>query len=338
MQYGRDKPGGHWNQWSSRKALYDDPAFAKNSNIKGVAWTFPWSMLEGPTQGDYSAGFALIDNEIRYLKSLPAPKRFILKIVDYAWDTPCPSVMVPAYVSNNGWVMNMPSGSTPLCKVKHWDANMQTAFNALIAAYGARYDSEPYFEGFIPHEESSIAIPAGSGGSDAAWMTQTKRMVDQLASSFPTTNVLLAVNWVPGGLTRTQELMAYMKSKGVGQFSVDSCRIGDSWCDSGIWGDQVFLGVSGGIDYRGSIPSWSGAETSEMGYDSVGPAGGYTAAQLAAWANGTLRASHIIWDYNEFVGTSLQRWSTGMLPYINQNPTPTYRACPSVYVGGYKSD
>jgi hypothetical protein len=51
-----------------------------NNRIKGLIVCPTWAQLEGPTQGDYSAGFARIQAAITYLKGLNPPRDLTIQI------------------------------------------------------------------------------------------------------------------------------------------------------------------------------------------------------------------------------------------------------------------
>jgi len=45
-----------------------------------------------------------------------------------------------------------------------------------------------------------------------------------------------------------------------------------------------------------------------MGWDTVGPTGGFTAQQIFDFVNNTMRVSHFGWERNNDIGTNDQRW------------------------------
>jgi hypothetical protein len=85
-------------------------------------------------------------------------------------------------------------------------------------------------------------------------------------------------------------------------------------------------GGSTGADYRGRLPIASSVETGELG----GNLGDFTPSQIGSYAYNTLKANYVFWVRNTWAGDKSQRWDTGILPYLKNNPS-VRTGCPSAY-------
>jgi len=308
---------------STRFRYYDQ--IASNTNITGVGVFFRWAQLEA-ARGDYSAGIALVRAELNKLKGLAAPKRLAIRIRDEAWGETCPgSGTFPAYLQSAGKLFTTKSQ----CIWKRWDPEAMGWFINMLNAYAAQFDREAYVEIISPFHETSIGWGGSTrpaGYSDAALDQQYRRLANALAASWKRTNI-----WIPSnhGLNETMMAgyVAHLSSLSIGTGNPDTCPT----CNMSI--DGIVRGVIGGHDYRGEIFNSMSVEASELGYDSVGPDGGFTAQQIFDYANGTQRVNHLFWDRNVSTGTTQQRWDTGILPLINSRPL-TNTSCPKSYSSG----
>jgi hypothetical protein len=90
----------------------------------------------------------------------------------------------------------------------------------------------------------------------------------------------------------------------------------------------IFRGLEGGTDHRGKV-SWT-SEVEQMGLGDRGYT--YTPAQLYEFWMEHQQGQHNLWLYNDYMGGSAQRWSTGILPFINSVKGKVYStACPARY-------
>lgn len=311
-----------YNQ-SNRFAAYD--GIASETDIEGVSWMARWSQLEGDIQGDYTAGIALLQAEIDHLKNLTVPKRLVLRIADVAYGDTCPSNEHPAYVHSNGWTNQAGNG----CQWKRWNTGAMDAYIAMIEAYAAAFDDEPYFEAI--HLTKETANNWGGSGkpsdySDGAFDTQLRRLVSAASAAFAKTNVVLPVNWYNNSLA--QSLYDHMVTEDAGHGNPDSC----STCN--MDGDQYYTGTKGTTDYRGTIPAIMSVEVSSLGYNRVGD---FTAQEVFNFIDGTINATHMLWDRNDIIGNANQRWDglNGILDTI-QNPANAISTttCPTGYTQG----
>lgn len=317
--YMQEHPGKS-ETLQTRFQHYDQ--ISSNKNVVGVVVTYRWSWLEGNTRGDYSAGLALLRSEINKLKSLAVPKRFFLRLYDVGYNSAYPATdKFPTYLQSGCLVA---AGSNTVWR--RWNSTCMGYYIDMLKAVAKEFDNEPYFEGLYVIGETAPNL-AGTTPSDftqSANDTQFRRLALAAKNMFPKSNVVMPINW-HWSTSATNSLMDYNKSIGVGQGNPDTCS------DCSMWGDRTLQGLNGGVDYRGKIPVIYSIEGSVLGYNAVGPDGGYTAQEIYDFLNTKIKASHILWYRNMSTGTSEQRWDTGILPVINANPKPTYTACPAVY-------
>lgn len=309
---------------SSRFSWYSE--IGSNTAVKGVVWSPRWQELEGNTRGDYSTGIALVRAEIAKLKSLPVPKRLIIRLNDVgeAWPAENTFPTYLQYGSPTGiYKANTTDGRAAW---RRWNQTIMGYYIDMLKAYANAFDNEPYLEAIIMYRESALQFGSGapSDFDASAYEAQLRRLALAMKSSWKKTQVIAGVNYLTTSSLTTSHI-AYLASIGVGNHSPDAC------INCGIWADRVMQGVTGGIDYRARVPTMQGVEVSELGLNSVGPDGGYTPKQIGAWANDVQHASYILWDRNTFTGTSEQKWHTGILPYINANPTLQFDDCPTSY-------
>lgn len=301
---------------STRFGYYDQ--IAANPDIVGVVVPVRWKALEG-AQGNYSAGITMLQAEIEKLKGLTVPKRLYLRIIDLGYNQPASDIF-PPYMVNSGAMFQTATSSI----WRKWNATYMDSYIAMVTAYAAAFDNEPFFEGLYLIRETA----PGWGGttpppdfSDAAYQTQLRRLALAAKTAWTKTNVIMPTNFMPGGQSEMDSHIAYLASIGVGIGGPDVLPPPHS----GTWAYKTLTGASGGHDYRGEIPVQYSIEASELG----GSIGSWTPAQLYDFANNTLRCSHLFWDRNTYQGSVSQQWPA-IMTFIASNPL-TYTAPPTVY-------
>lgn len=317
------------NTQSTRFTKYD--SIDASTNVKGSAVFFRWSQLEGATtgqRGDYTAGITLVRSEINKLKSATVPKRLILVFFEQVPSGTCPaSAYFPAYLNTAGKLVQ----TSNKCLWKRWDSEAMGWFIDMVNAYAAAFDDEPYVEIARPFQETTISwgtTTPSADFSEAAYDAQLRRLALAMSTAWKKTNVWIPLNWGVS-TTRLQGLISYFSSIGVGTGNPDICPS----CGQTV--DLIAIGTSGGHDYRGEMPLMMHVEVSELGYNAVGPNGGFTSSQIFTYADGTQRSNYIIWDYNTITGNANQQWNgaSGELATINANPV-SHTTCPSIYTQG----
>jgi hypothetical protein len=327
-------PGFYMQLLRNKEALESTLRFEMYNEIGasealvGVMVPWRWSQLEGDVQGDYSKGIAAVRADIEKLKSLPRPKRFILKIIDFDYGATAveETSYFPAYLQEAGLTYAGRNG-VGFCR---WDSAAMSHYIEMIKAYGRAFENEPFFEGIILYKETAPALNSTSlcGYSNGKYIAQTERMLREAVAAFPTTNVILAHNYFVDQSTSTK-LIDFMAQNAVAIGGPDVLPPSCTDNTDGTWAYQGFRGDGGGIDYRGSIASIWSVEVSEMGLG----LGNCTPDQLVRFANESLHATHLGIDRNNFAGGPENQWES-VLTYISRPENAlTNTRCPTSYSG-----
>lgn len=312
MQIGR---GDADTVQSTRFGYYD--AIANNTDIVGVVVPFRWNMLEG-AQGDYSAGIAALQAEIQYLKNLAVPKRLYLRIIDMGYNQAASSIF-PTYVLNSGATISTPTSSI----WRKWNSTYMDWYINMVTAYAAAFDNEPFFEGFYLIRETALNWGGATPPPDynvGDYDTQLRRLALAAKTAWTKTSVVMPANFM-GGQSVMDAHVAYLASIAAGVGGPDVLPPPHA----GTHMYNTLTGASGGHDYRGEIPVQCSIEASELG----GSIGSWTPAELFAFANDTLRTSHLFWQRNYHAGTAEQQWPA-IMTFIASNPL-THTNPPTVY-------
>jgi hypothetical protein len=287
----------------------------KESTIKGVQIRIWWHELE-PRKGVYN--FSSIDAYLSKLKAQPTTKRLVVRIMERRFGTSSKSGIIPSYMltsAYNGGVVRTSTGYA----ARLWEPAVMDRLIALYRAIGARYDGNAYFEG-VSTEETTLGLrsPAPSGYTSAKLQTQYTRLATAARKAMPHTNVFFYTNFI-GSQSSMEKLIQSFMPLPVG--------VGDSNVIPGepTLGQRVWTGVTGG-DYRGRLAIGTSVEAGELG----GNHGDFTPKQLNDYAYNTLKSNYMFWVYNTWMGDRNQRWSTGILPFLRNNP-PIRTGCPSSY-------
>jgi hypothetical protein len=232
-------------------------------------------------------------------------------------------------------------GGTNSLVFKMHDPTCRGYLKSLLAAYGAAFDSEPSLEAVRIDQETDYGynVPGGQGWNAQAIDSGWQEVALAARTAFPTTNIMIPLNWPEVATAAQQEaLVAYYKSIRVSVGSPDTLPTGLAYdCPETYNLPCVITGNAGpttsGHSFCGEVGAMQALESSELGYNSVPPYGGITAAQVLKSWNDDYCASHGIWDYNEEIGNPNQRWSgvDGELATINANPTLKHSAKPAGY-------
>lgn len=307
-----------------RFGYYDE--IADSTQIKGVVLGLRWGQLES-SEGNYT--FTTAQADLDYLKNLTVPKRLFIRIHERDYGaTPCDATndTFPIYMRNALGCATTANGTTS----RIWEPYAQERLIALYTAMAAQWDAEPYFEGIYLIRETATngTVHAGQNFTSAGYVDGLKNIATGADSVFIQSNVVHSVNYAQGD-AYVDDLIAHNATLDIGQGSPDTLNPG---CSSSVTdGDQTLKGLSGGVDYRGSMPVLYSAEASVMG----GVLGDCLPVSIRAFANDTLKASHLFWTRNTFTGTAEQQWYDGILPFISDSANDlTYVSCPSNYEQG----
>lgn len=296
---------------SQTRNLASIDEIANDTVIRGVQVRILWSTLE-KSKGVYD--FSSIDAYLKRLKSLPVPKRLVVRIEDRKFGTTSTSGIVPAYLLTESIYKGGLTRTKNGYAARLWEQPVMDRLIALYKAIGARYDSDPYFEG-IASEETTLGLIANNwpaGYTHQALMTQYKRLVSSVRPAMPQSNLFLYTNWMGNdGLMAEliQSLIAPRAAAGGSNVTPNKPTQGQR-----VWTGQL------GADYRGILALSSSVETGELG--------SFTPKQINDYAYNTLRVNHLFWVRNTWSGSADKRWSTGILPFLRTNP-PIRTTCPS---------
>jgi hypothetical protein len=318
-------------------------ALSNETSVQGIQLLANWSALEGPTAGDYSNGFAAIDAVLARLGSLKVPKRLILGVVDRSFGKPpaagtgCADAahrFLPTYLASlpdGGCAIAAPNAAGSLAvTARFWEPQVMDRLIALSQAYAKRYDQNPLFEMFIGNGETSVAAPAGSGFSNAAYITQLKRWFDASGKAWQHTQLRLAANYI-GSDAQISDLMSYASANGGVIIGGPDPELPLPNFTRTVQANEIFRAAQGsGPDMRASVP-WIG-EVQEMG---LGTKYTQLPAEINDYQSNVMHASYMVWLRNGWVGTSQQMWNTGILPFIRSINGKVYGTdCPAIYRQG----
>lgn len=316
----------------------DVSAICSNANVKGIQKTLTWAALEGPALGNYATGFANVDYMISKLQA--CGKRLMIKYLDRTFGgphtgTPTASSeawLIPSYIMTDSTyggsvspygIVYSPVGVSWTGGLKtaarFWEAPVNDRLIALAQAYGARYNSNSYFEMWAS-EETAAAVPTSQGFSGSAHITQIKRQLAATSVAFPNTQVRLLANFVAGDMV---DLIAYC-------YSLRNCAIGGPdpelplpTISRTITGNRVFRGLDGGTDKRGAT-AWV-AEQQDFGM--IASSGGYDEppSDISTYQQGTMHNNYMVWAHNA-------DYVSEIVPYIASSSGAVYSlTCPTNY-------
>ena len=292
---------------------------ARESALKGVQLYIWWYELE-KSKGVYD--FSKIDALLKKMKAQAVPKRLIVRVMERRFGTSTKTGIVPSYLLSDsiykgGVAYQQPNNSVV---ARLWEPAVMDRLIALYRALGTRYNSDPYVEGFAT-EETAIGFASNqipSGFSTSALLKQFLRFASSARTTMPQTNLFMFTNFLGSDANMGSLIQAlYQNDQGVGGPSTIPNRY--------TQGQKVWTGGTG-ANYRGLVGIATGLEEPVFG----GKHGDWSPKQIGDWAYNSLGTTHMIWFRNTWVGTSSQRWSTGILPYLRTNP-PTRTKCPTVY-------
>lgn len=305
-----------------------------NPYVTGILVKVRWASLEGATAGNCTAGFAAIDQIIAWLDACSTPKKLFINVISQTFQGPgsssetSPQSWYPQYVINAGDVQTN-SGSSPNTTLKLWTAGLVDRLNAFEALYGARYDNNTTFGGWMV--EGETAISTMSPANFDAFHTQTKRRMTGTRAAFPKSELRIYFNFYRSG--DCPDLMSHAVATRFGTGGPDPelpiNTNGSLNTAAGnyrpIDGHQVFVGninignyhdyPPGGPDMRGVLPSYF--EIEGLGYAGID---GYNepAEDIIAYAVNTLRATHIFMSTSDGPPyLSTQQWTSYVVPLIN---------------------
>ncbi len=306
-----------------RFSYYD--LIADSTVIKGVAIYPRWGQME-ITEGDYSPGITFIQEELDKLASLTVPKQLWLHMTPQQFGDSVPEVSYfPQYIIDAGWVASTSNQAI----LEFWTPAAVDKYIGLIRALGAAFDSHPNFEGITLNRETAFGQPVPGNFVRSVYYSELERLGVAGLAAFPTANVTLAINWAHAGpISGFSTLVSNMRDLGLGITGPDVSP------DTAI---PVYDEIVN-LPYYPKSPVMFRIEGSELGFDSVGPVGGYLPTTLFDFCEDTLKCSYIFWqrmvtfsDTAPCDSSGACEWTPGILPFINANPTVTHTTLPETY-------
>lgn len=290
--------------------------------VLGAQIRYKWVDLE-PRKGVYD--FSLIESDLRYLQSMPTPKRLVAQILDIKFNTTNPRGIIPDYLLDdpeyNGGVVRTTNGYS----ARLWEKASMDRLIALYQAIGNRFDKEPYFEAIATRETApsfgEVGPPSGYQQSEMA--AQLKRLITGARKAFPSTNVFVYTNYLVGELEGIIK-HAHDNLAGAGGPDVTPRHP--------TAGARILLGIDGGIEYKGKMPIAFAVQSPEL----CGKEGCNLPKDLHDFAVDTLGVNYLFWlrfGRNEDTATEKYSWEEGMLPVIRSSRGRINTACPTVFKG-----
>ena len=307
-----------------------------------------WRYWEGPTQGDYTRGYAYIDH-LRAINETGAgaPKRWMVCILPCVFANTTSNIWPEYYLASGAYAATGNSNSTAVTgyTADVWNAATMSKLIALHIAIEARYGDpssphyDPYFEASAT-SETAIAFPQGGtpgSYSSTAERVQYQRVATEFRASTPRGQLVFGTNYL-GTNTNMYALLNTIRSCELCAGGPDTW--GPQWIASGhraLQGDLCRRGelwTPGGAttleDMRDTLAFQNQVQGPEIGgymTDEEANRGPFTCPELFDTANNVNRSQYMVWERNTTYGTSAQKWSTGQLPFIRANPL-THTASP----------
>ena len=313
--------------WSNRTALDE---FENTPLFRGLVARFTWSELENDAGTAYT--WDLVDRYFRYCRT--AQKRFILQFVIYA-DAPG-EPLLPAYLLNptyegGEWefVGNQIANGRRIC---YYNQALRNRMIALFNAIGARYNSEPYFEG-MGGGETPLGTPDPSANMTAARITQyyegIKQTINALKDAMPNKMAYNFCNFAEAGnrnqdYTRLTSLITAFRAATIAIGYPDT-RMDDRALNTGLPGSPTPLdfGVYWNMrnNGRGVTPNICSVQPSNYEYT------GNSAADPLGHLNPTIDEIYndLLTNFPNYVFWTRQLpYNTPVVNYLNANLTPPY--------------
>ena len=336
--------------FAERKACYDHSSFVGNSKVVGAQFPFSWREMCPTTPGDFSAGIALVRQELNYLKSIG--KRYVFRLFDSVYESTWgyyPRAF-PDWLYNAGKLYIPDAPNNYSIQWKRWDSQALQWYLDIFRAVAAEFDSDPYFEQVLPFGESSYPAYLGGVNYTAQSEVALHTIADTLASIFTKTYITFPLNWSPDPYNNNLEKFCkYLADRGIGFGNVDSQPNNTNHAATG--GMPADFPMRGELNTNGGTFCITGTKfpgppcrvpiayniESTGAYRNTDPTWNYTGQQVYTWINSVVKATHMYWCRNTYAGRDDQRWFNagttnpgGILLAINNNPALSNTARPLV--------
>jgi hypothetical protein len=244
---------GATNQ-AGRFARYDELEIADPTGvIKGVALRTQWGQLERNNPGEYE--FAWVHAELERLGQMDPPRRLWIRIqtgdANNSSSDACTtnanfSASFPRYFPRYARVNNMIAWwPRDKCQLAFWRSSATNAYIMFLQALGNEFDGHPLFEGITLQKETATRNISGAPAdyNVSVYLSETRRMALAAKAAFPTSNVVLNINFLPGGTNaQLAELVTWSIANGIGVGGPDTapnCVGGSPTCANGFSSPQT---------------------------------------------------------------------------------------------------
>ena len=287
-------------------------------NVIGYRMFVYWQALQPTSPGVYD--WTVIDNTLAALAAMSPQRHLVVAVLPGIMNFTPPldgnaiKGAVPTYILNNsaygpspiagsfGWWGGTGNGNTAVAAL--YRPAVMNEYIKLIQAMGARYDSNPLFEGVIFPETSWVIGASADNGatdySDASFSAQIATWLRAATAAFPSTNVAVANTYLQYP-TATQQLEQTLINGRALPSTADT--YGESLAGTMsklAWGIQAYTGVTAsgssysGPDYRSETRFWADIQAPDLGAYGYTT---YTPADILAGENQTYYSSHDFWTY-----------------------------------------
>jgi hypothetical protein len=334
-------PGNYlltWNDSPQRQmeAIRDEPY------VIGAVRRYYWAQLE-PQRGVYD--FSAIEADLKYLKSMPEPKRLVIQIHDRTYRAKTPVGVIPNYIledprygGKDGWytangsnwygVAPANNGYASGYIARVWDPAVMDRLIALFQAVGARFDNERYLEAVSGTETTPGMKRIPPDYSKEQLAVQLKRWISEVVPAYPHTTVLMYANALGAGQLPGLIDHCYRNRCAVGGLDTMPTRDYSPTSSGPSEGQRIIMGDEGGTSYVGKMPVMFMVSNASL-TERKGP---NTPDSIYRYAVERLGATHLFWVQleNKYdTGSKQYSWDRGILPVIRANKGKTNTACPS---------
>lgn len=301
---------------------------ATESCIRGVVTYTKWNVLE-PTKGNYD--WAMWDAIAERLQQ--RNKKWAFRIQERSFSgsgTPNPLSACPSYLDTENlvYIRTTPTNnkSAGACI---WDPTCMGYLIALQKAAITRYGSLNCWDGtpllaMTLAEETTLGtgLTADVPYTVSAYMAQELRRMTELRAHAPAIPYALLTNWITGDTAGQPRMIQWYQAAaadlGVYLNGGPDMRpiMEPPTPPTNSDGFRVLMGTSGGVNYRGDYLVLASAENFELDAGFL-PEDTYEAGVTLMGAN------TFFWLKQETKGTSAQKWSSGILPFIRTHAVNT---------------
>lgn len=280
--------------------------------IRGIKLFLYWGAIE-KAQGDYTAGFAILDEYLARLKA--TDKYLILSVQDRIFGGYDPAKIadyLPAYVLSAYGKTEGVWQSGRITMPRMWQQGPMDRYIAMLKAIAAKYDAHPNLE-MVQTEETSVSIPVGTDGYTlASYGAQVKRLLTEIRPAYKQTQLRLSTNFY-GSDEQMLELLKFCDLLDIAVGGPDIIP------NQTIQANRLY-----DANFKGKMIWVSEVQAPSLG----GKEGTFTAQQI--YESGMQQQpNYFLWYRNTWSGGTAQKWDTGLLPYIRQVQGKVVSTCPA---------